>query len=266
VKLTNKEAMDAAGREVTDFVDVGIECTLRQLLEHGYFHADPHPGNLLATSDGDLCYLDFGMMSESPEYARTAIIAHVVHLVNRDYLAMCRDYYTLQFMDPAIDTSPIAPALAAFFDQVLDKSVSELNFKGIVDGLGNVLFAYPFQVPAYYALILRSLTVLEGLALSADPNYKLLAKAYPYMAQRLLTDPDPRLRDTFEELMLKGGNFRWTRLEDLVRQSQKSKGFDPQQVWLVTDWFLSDSAEHIRAKVVEVRFPDDLGFVPEFCV
>ena len=51
-----------------------------------------------------------------------------------------------------------------------------------------------FRVPAYYALILRSLTVLEGLALSADPNYKLLGRAYPYMARRLLTDPAPQLR------------------------------------------------------------------------
>jgi predicted unusual protein kinase regulating ubiquinone biosynthesis (AarF/ABC1/UbiB family) len=83
VKLTNKEAMEAAGLSVVDFVDVGIECTLRQLLEHGYFHADPHPGNLLATRDGTLVYLDFGMMSEAPQYARYAIMSHVVHLVNR---------------------------------------------------------------------------------------------------------------------------------------------------------------------------------------
>ncbi len=53
--------------------------------------------------------------------------------------------------------------LQAFFDDALDRSVSQLNFKAIVDGLGEVLFQYPFQVPAYYALILRSLTVLEGL-------------------------------------------------------------------------------------------------------
>jgi predicted unusual protein kinase regulating ubiquinone biosynthesis (AarF/ABC1/UbiB family) len=51
VKLTNKAAMDAAGLDIVDFVDVGVECTLRQLLEHGYFHADPHPGNLLATRE-----------------------------------------------------------------------------------------------------------------------------------------------------------------------------------------------------------------------
>lgn len=95
--------------------------------EHGFFHADPHPGNLLACRNGDLCYLDFGMVSTSPEYARYAIISHVVHLVNRDYPAMCRDYYDLQFMDRSVDTAPIAPALQSFFDDVLGASVSEVR-------------------------------------------------------------------------------------------------------------------------------------------
>jgi hypothetical protein len=63
----------------------------------------------------------------------------------------------------------------------------------------------PCRVHAYYALILRSLTVLEGLALSADPRYKLLGRAYPYMARRLLTDPAPELRESFEELIIKVG-------------------------------------------------------------
>ena len=63
------------------------------------------------------------------------------------------------------------------------------------------------RVPAYYALILRSLTVLEGLALSADPNYKLLGKAYPYMARRLLTDPAPQLRWVTQAVY--PGALRW---------------------------------------------------------
>ncbi|KAJ9512695.1 hypothetical protein QJQ45_018800 [Haematococcus lacustris] len=250
VKLTNQAAMAEAGLSVVDFVDVGIECTLRQLLEQGYFHADPHPGNLLATRSGDLVYLDFGMMSEAPQYARYAIMAHVVHLVNRDYDAMCQDYYTLQFMDPSVDTRPIAPALAAFFDNVLDASVSQLNFKAIVDGLGDVLLKFPFQVPAYYALILRSLTVLEGLALQADPNYKLLAKAYPYMARRLLTDPAPELRHSFEDLILKEGQFRWNRLENLMREGSKSQDFDPSQLWLLAEWILSPTAVGVRQSVI----------------
>lgn len=63
-------------------------------------------------------------------------------------------------------------------------------------------------VPPYYALILRSLTVLEGLALSSDPQFKVLAAAYPYMAKRLLTDRDPYLRDALIELLFKDGRFR----------------------------------------------------------
>ena len=63
-------------------------------------------------------------------------------------------------------------------------------------------------VPAYYALILRSLTVLEGLALYADPNFKVLAASYPYFAKRLLTDPNPYLRDALIDLLFKDGRFR----------------------------------------------------------
>ena len=58
---------------------------------------------------------------------------------------MTRDYYKLDFMDPSVDTSPIAPALAEFFDDALSSSVSSLNFRAIIDGLGDVLFQFPFR-------------------------------------------------------------------------------------------------------------------------
>ncbi|XWS08307.1 hypothetical protein CRYUN_Cryun41cG0068300 [Craigia yunnanensis] len=208
VKLNEQAAIEKQGLKVLDLVTTGIQCSLRQLLEYGYFHADPHPGNLLATPEGKLAFLDFGMMSETPEEARFAIIGHVVHMVNRDYEAMARDYYALDFLSPDVDVSPIVPALRDFFDDALNYTVSELNFKTLVDGLGAVLYQYPFNVPAYYALILRSLTVLEGLALYADPNFKVLAASYPYFAKRLLTDPNPYLRDALIELLFKDGRFR----------------------------------------------------------
>jgi len=262
VKLTDHAAMSEAGLNVVDFVTVGVECTLRQLLEAGFFHADPHPGNLLATRSGDLVYLDFGMMSEAPAAARYALIAHVVHLVNRDYAAMCNDYYALDFMDPSVDTSPIAPALAAFFDDILaDSTVTRLNFRTLVDGLGGVLFQYPFRVPAYYALILRSLTVLEGLALGADPKYNLLGAAYPYMARRLLTDPAPQLRSSLEDMVLKDGRLRWARLENLFREGSKSQDFDPAQLWLLADWVCSEGGRPVRRPLASelVRLVDSIA-------
>lgn len=252
VKLNEQEAIERQGLKVLDLVNAGIQCSLRQLLEYGYFHADPHPGNLLATPEGKLAFLDFGMMSETPEAARFAIIGHVVHLVNRDYEAMARDYYALDFLAPDVDVSPIVPALRNFFDDALNATVSELNFKTLVDGLGAVLYQYPFNVPAYYALILRSLTVLEGLALYADPNFKVLAASYPYFAKRLLTDPNPYLRDALIELLFKDGRFRWNRLENLLEQGRKDRDFSAKDALQpVLKLLLGPEGEELRVLVVK---------------
>lgn len=86
-----------------------------------------------------------------------------------------------------------------------------LPFVAESDGLDlGSFFHFLLAVPAYYALILRSLTVLEGLALYADPNFKVLAASYPYFAKRLLTDPNPYLRDALIELLFQDGRFRYT--------------------------------------------------------
>ncbi|XP_057489948.1 protein ACTIVITY OF BC1 COMPLEX KINASE 3, chloroplastic-like [Actinidia eriantha] len=252
VKLNEQDAIERQGLKVLDLVNTGIQCSLRQLLEYGYFHADPHPGNLLATPEGKLAFLDFGMMSETPEQARSAIIGHVVHMVNRDYDAMARDYYALDFLAPDVDVSPIVPALRDFFDDALNSTVSELNFKTLVDGLGAVLYQYPFNVPAYYALILRSLTVLEGLALYADPNFKVLAASYPYFAKRLLTDPNPYLRDALIELLFKDGKFRWNRLENLLVQGKKDRDFSAKDALQpVLKLLLGPDGEELRALVIK---------------
>ncbi|KAJ8747435.1 hypothetical protein K2173_007310 [Erythroxylum novogranatense] len=252
VKLNEQEAIEKQGLKVLDLVKTGIQCSLRQLLEYGYFHADPHPGNLLATPEGKLAFLDFGMMSETPEEARLAIIGHVVHMVNRDYDAMARDYYALDFLSQDVDVSPIVPALQNFFDDALSYTVSELNFKTLVDGLGAVFYQYPFNVPAYYALILRSLTVLEGLALYADPDFKVLAASYPYFAKRLLTDPNPYLRDALVELLFKDGKFRWNRLENLLVQGRKDRDFSTKDALQpVLKLLLGPDGEELRTLVIK---------------
>ncbi|KAF3944624.1 hypothetical protein ACB098_01G088200 [Castanea mollissima] len=262
VKLNEQAAIEKQGLKVLDLVNTGIQCSLRQLLEYGYFHADPHPGNLLATPDGKLAFLDFGMMSETPEEARSAIIGHVVHMVNRDYEAMARDYYALDFLSRDVDVSPIVPALRNFFDDALNSTVSELNFKTIVDGLGAVLYQYPFNVPAYYALILRSLTVLEGLALYADPDFKVLAASYPYFAKRLLTDPNPYLRDALIELLFKDGKFRWNRLENLLVQGKKDRDFSAKDALQpVLKLLLAPDGEELRNLVIKEAVRVNEAFV-----
>jgi predicted unusual protein kinase regulating ubiquinone biosynthesis (AarF/ABC1/UbiB family) len=249
-KLTNLEAISAQGLNATYMVEVGVQCSLRQLLEHGFFHADPHPGNLLATPDGKLAYLDFGMMSQVKPYQRYGLVEAIVHLVNRDFEGLARDYVKLEFLTPDVDLTPIIPAFADVFNSsfgATGTNVADLDFKSVTDQLSGVMYEFPFQVPAYYALIIRSLVTLEGIAISVDPDFKVLSKAYPYVAKRLLTDPAPDLRNSLKELLFKDGSFRWNRLENLLSNARSSDEYDLNQVIDQSlDFILSDRGTFIR--------------------
>ncbi|MDP5017859.1 MAG: AarF/ABC1/UbiB kinase family protein, partial [Dolichospermum sp.] len=115
IKLTQPEKIAALGINARYLIEVGVQCSLRQLLEHGFFHADPHPGNLLATMDGKLAYLDFGMMSEVKPAQRYGLIEAIVHVVNREFDSLAKDYVKLEFLTPETDLTPIIPAFAKVF-------------------------------------------------------------------------------------------------------------------------------------------------------
>jgi predicted unusual protein kinase regulating ubiquinone biosynthesis (AarF/ABC1/UbiB family) len=261
-KLTNVPRLREQGIDATHVINVGVQCSLRQLLEHGFFHADPHPGNLLVMPDGKLAYLDFGMMSEVRPYQRYGLIEAVVHMVNRDFEGLAEDYVKLEFLTPDTDLTPIIPALAGIFNNALGASVAELNFKSITDQMSDLMYEYPFRVPAYYALIIRCLVTLEGMAIGIDPNFKVLSKAYPYIAKRLLTDPSPELRTSLQELLFKDGSFRWNRLENLLRNAKSSDDYDLQKALDQTLEFLfSDRGAFIREHLVDeiVKNLDNFG-------
>ncbi|HEY9801228.1 MAG TPA: AarF/ABC1/UbiB kinase family protein [Leptolyngbyaceae cyanobacterium] len=251
-KLTQTAEISAQGIDARYLIEVGVQCSLRQLLEHGFFHADPHPGNLLATTDGKLAYLDFGMMSEVKPPQRYGLIEAIVHVVNRDFEGLAQDYVKLDFLSPETDLTPIIPAFAKVFANAQGASVAEFNIKSITDDLSELMYEYPFRVPPYYALIIRSLVTLEGIAIYIDPNFKVLSEAYPYVAKRLLTDPAPELRTSLKDLLFKDGRFRWNRLENLLRNARKSQDYDLSLALNQgVDFLSSERGSFIRDKLVD---------------
>ncbi len=251
-KLTNTEEINAKGIDARYLIEVGVQCSLRQLLEHGFFHADPHPGNLLATRDGQLAYLDFGMMSEIQPPQRYGLIEAIVHVVNRDFEGLANDYVKLDFLSPETDLTPIIPAFARVFADAQGASVAELNIKSITDELSALMYEYPFRVPPYYALIIRSLVTLEGIAIHIDPNFKVLSEAYPYVAKRLLTDPSPELRASLRDLLFKENRFRWNRLENLLRNARNNQDYDLNLVLNQgVDFLTSERGSFIRDRLID---------------
>ncbi|BAZ11706.1 ABC-1 domain-containing protein [Calothrix sp. NIES-4071] len=261
-KLTHVSEIHAQGINARHLVEVGIQCTLRQLLEHGFFHADPHPGNLLAMENGKLAYLDFGMMSYIQPYQRYALINALVHVVNRDFTALVQDYIDLDFLPPDVDVTPVRAALTTLFNDALTSNVAELNFQVIIQQLSELMYEHSFQVPAYYALIIRALVALEGIAMKIDPNFKVLVSAYPYVAKRLLTDSAPELRTSLNNLLFKDGSFRWNRLERLLSNARNHSDYNLNSALdQAIDFLFSDRGEYIRIRLADelIQIFDTLG-------
>ena len=252
VKLTNLEAVRALGVDPNELVRVGVSCSLQQLLEHGFFHADPHPGNLLALADGRLAYLDFGMMSSVSRESRTGLIQAVVHLVNRNFGKLSNDFVTLGFLAEDVNLQPIVPAFEQVFGQALEMGVSRLDFKAVTDDLSGVMYKFPFRVPPYYALIIRSLVTLEGIALSVDSDFKILGAAYPYFARRLMEDSDPQLRNSLKEMLFDGDIFRWQRLDNLIASASQGAELDLDGLLdQVLDFLFSAQGGLLRQQLVD---------------
>jgi len=252
VKLTNLEAVRELGIDPDELVQVGVNCSLQQLLEHGFFHADPHPGNLLALPDGRLAYLDFGMMSEVSRESRTGLIQAVVHLVNRNFGKLSKDFVSLGFLAEDVNLEPIVPAFEGVFGQALEMGVSRMDFKAVTDDLSGVMYKFPFRVPPYYALIIRSLVTLEGIALSVDPDFKILGAAYPYFARRLMEDPDPSLRNSLKEMLFDGEVFRWQRLDNLIASAAQGSQLDLDGLLdQVLDFLFSPNGGLLRQQLVD---------------
>jgi len=209
--------------DVGALVNLGVITYLTQLLDAGFFHADPHPGNMMRTEDGKLAILDFGLMTEITDNQKYGMIEAIAHLLNRDYSEIGQDFINLDFIPEGTDTRPIVPALTKVFDVALaGGGAKSINFQDLAADLAQITFDYPFRIPPYFALVIRAISVLEGIALVGNPNFAIIDEAYPYIARRLMTDDSPRLKAALKYMVYgKENNFDAERLIDLLQALEK---------------------------------------------
>lgn len=258
IKLTDTASIQAAGLNTDSLIEIGVISGLRQLLEHGFFHADPHPGNLFALADGRMAFIDFGMMDQLEQYTKETIASSVVYLINQDYAELAKNFVKLGFLTADTDIRPIIPALENVLGKAIGESVVNFNFKTITDQFSELMYDYPFRVPAKFALIIRSLVTQEGLALTLNPYFKIVEVSYPYVAQRLLTGESPEMRRHLIEVLFKDGKFQWQRLENMISIARSDHSFDLlPTAQLGLQYLLSDEGNLLRRQLLLALTEDD---------
>ncbi|WJX09933.1 Protein ACTIVITY OF BC1 COMPLEX KINASE 1, chloroplastic [Trifolium repens] len=216
IRCTNPQAIKEGGIDLDGFLTIGVSAALRQLLEFGLFHGDPHPGNIFAMRDGRIAYVDFGNVAVLSQQNKQILTDAVVHAVNEDYTEMANDFTRLGFLAAGTDVSPIVPALEAIWQDSAGKGLADFNFRSVTGKFNQLVYNYPIRIPERFSLVIRSLLTQEGICFTLKPDFKFLEVAYPYVAKRLLTDPNPALRERLIQVLFKDGLFQWKRLENLI--------------------------------------------------
>jgi len=225
-----------------DMVRIGLKCSVDQLLNTGLFHADPHRGNLLKTPDGKLAVIDFGMMADVDEDERYGLIGLAIGLQNKDLPLVTENLLKLGFLEDTTQLDELVPRLRAALKNSTGGTgkASDVNFSMLqaeLDAISreNVL---KFKTPAFFTVIIRSLTILEGFALAVDPNFRLVRGSYPYVLRQLLSpERDGRTPDALRKLLVRlltvngeEEEIEWERLRDFLRLARKAaSSYDPSK-------------------------------------
>lgn len=185
-KVTDIEGLRARRLSAVKVNRLLVRTYLKQLLEDGFFHADPHPGNLLVMDSGHLAFFDFGMVGRITPKLQARMIDAFFHVVARDVTGLGQDIINLNFLKPGVDPETVRPVVERLFKVYLNLKLGEIKFKELTYDLAEVVYEYPFRLPANFTYVMRALMTLEGIGIATDPGFSFFETAKPYAKEFML--------------------------------------------------------------------------------
>ena len=202
IKITDYNEISSAGINRAEVASELLDIYLKQIFEDGFFHADPHPGNLFITplpriddsspTDWQLTFVDFGMVGRVPKNLQTGLREVLISIGTRDATRLVRSYQTLDVLLDSADLKLIERATAQVFGMLWGKSMNELReidhremFK-FADQFRELMYDMPFQLPQNLLLLGRTIAILSGMCTGLYSEFNLWEQLAPY-ATKLIT-------------------------------------------------------------------------------
>ncbi len=179
-RITDLQALKEQNLDPAEITSVGANFYLRQLLEDGFFHADPHPGNMRIMPDGRIGIFDFGMVGRISNDLKQHLVNAFLHTVQRDYRALVDDFVGMGFLDESVDRDALFADLGPIIDARFAEGMTKVRFRKMLFDFSDVCYRYPFRLPTEFTYVMRALLTLEGVALSINPDFNFIDAALPF--------------------------------------------------------------------------------------
>ncbi|MDX2097846.1 MAG: AarF/ABC1/UbiB kinase family protein [Leptolyngbyaceae cyanobacterium bins.59] len=218
IKISDRQSLEACGLDVKEINQIGICCYLKQLLQDGFFQADPHPGNMAVSQDGKLIFYDFGMMSEVIPVAKDQMVKTLFAVLKKDSDEVIDTLTAMGLIEPVQDMTPVRRLMRFILDRFTEKPIELQAFNQMKQEIYAIFEQQPFRLPAKMTYILKSLTTLDGIARALDPEYNLLAAARPFVKSIALTKE--QRGSAISELVRQARSFVQVKLQQPSRTEQ----------------------------------------------
>jgi len=187
IKISHYEALEAAGIDRKLIARQGAEAYLQQLLNDGFFHADPHPGNIAVSPEGSLIFYDFGMMGQIKTGIREQLMKTLFGIAQKDAQQVVDSLVALGALVPTDDMGPVRRSVQYMLDHFMDKPFENQSVAAISDDLYEIAYDQPFRFPATFTFVMRAFSTLEGVGKGLDPEFNFMEVAKPF-AMDLMTN------------------------------------------------------------------------------
>jgi len=224
LKVIDTKNLTLAGHDPHEIVKLLSRTYLKQLLEDGFFHADPHPGNLRVMADGRLAFFDFGMVGRLDMKLQSNLINAFFHVVERDVHGLVDDMVRLGFIELSPeDETRFKPIIEGLFNRYLGLRLGDVNFKELIFDLAHVIYEFPFKIPASFTYIVRAVMTLEGIGTQVDPDFRFFEIARPYAKRFMFIREGRYLRSLIVNQVVRGekGNIEWEKVWKLAKMAFK---------------------------------------------
>jgi len=181
VKASHIDRIEQEGLDRKIITARGADLILKQVFDHGFFHADPHPGNIFVLPSNVICYLDFGMMGSVDRKTREDFADLVHSVVNRDESGATQAVLMLTQYDEEPDERLLARDLADLMGQHLYKPLKDLHMERLLQQLLELISRHRLQMPPDLFLMMKALATVEGVGLSLDPDFHMINQASPFI-------------------------------------------------------------------------------------
>jgi predicted unusual protein kinase regulating ubiquinone biosynthesis (AarF/ABC1/UbiB family) len=181
IKINDRKSLEACDIDVREITQLGICCYLKQLLQDGFFQADPHPGNLSVSRNGDLIFYDFGMMAEVKSMDRDQMVRTFFAVMRKDTDQLLTTLVSMGLIMPTNDMTAIRRVIDFTLEKFTEKPLEMQEFSQVQTEVYALFEQQPFRLPANMTFILKALTTLDGVARHLDPQYSLMHCAKPFV-------------------------------------------------------------------------------------